>query len=106
MLRDKSLIPLSHQHQHALALCVRIERGLAKNPGNIDRWQAQAADSYEHEIKSHFEVEEETLFPAARQFPALVPLVNELIEDHRVLRGHFVNARLRTTARRRVKAKR
>jgi hemerythrin-like domain-containing protein len=26
MLRDKSLIPLSRQHQHALALCVRIER--------------------------------------------------------------------------------
>ena len=26
MLRDKSLIPLSHQHQRALALCVRIDR--------------------------------------------------------------------------------
>jgi hypothetical protein len=26
MLRDKGLIPLSRQHQHALALCVRIER--------------------------------------------------------------------------------
>ena len=26
MLRDKNLIPLSRQHQHALALCVRIDR--------------------------------------------------------------------------------
>ena len=26
MLRDKNLVPLSRQHQHALALCVRINR--------------------------------------------------------------------------------
>ncbi len=26
MLRNKSLVPLSRQHQHALALCVRIDR--------------------------------------------------------------------------------
>ena len=30
MLRDNNLIPLSHQHQHALALCVQIDRALAK----------------------------------------------------------------------------
>ena len=28
MLRDRNLIPLSHQYQHALALCVPIERAL------------------------------------------------------------------------------
>ena len=34
MLRDKNLIPLSRQHQHALALCVRIERAI--QAGEID----------------------------------------------------------------------
>ena len=28
MLRDRNLIPLSRQHQHALALCVRLDRDL------------------------------------------------------------------------------
>ena len=32
MLRDPSLIPLSHQHQHGLALAVLIDRGLKADP--------------------------------------------------------------------------
>ncbi len=32
MLRDPSLVPLSHQHQHGLALTVLIDRGLSGNP--------------------------------------------------------------------------
>ena len=38
MLRDRNLIPLSHQHQHALALCVRLDRGLKSGvpaPGEL-----------------------------------------------------------------------
>ena len=31
MLRDRNLIPLSHQHQHALALCVRLDRALQRS---------------------------------------------------------------------------
>ena len=32
MFRDPSLIPLSHQHQHGLALTVLIDRGLKADP--------------------------------------------------------------------------
>ena len=37
MLRDPSLIPLSHQHHNGLALCVLTRRSLAadSSPGNI-----------------------------------------------------------------------
>ena len=37
MLRDPNLVPLSRQHQHALALCVRINRAaLAKHLEGAD----------------------------------------------------------------------
>ena len=39
MLRDKSLIPLSRQHQHALALCVRIERASPIANSDLKAWQ-------------------------------------------------------------------
>jgi hypothetical protein len=41
MLRDKSLIPLSHQHQRALALCVRIDRAQPIPDADLEAWQAE-----------------------------------------------------------------
>ena len=92
MLRDKSLIPLSHQHQRALALCVRIDRAHPIPAADLQAWQAEIAQHFEQEIKIHFSAEERTLFPAARQFPELIPLVEELIADHAALRECFSRA--------------
>jgi hemerythrin-like domain-containing protein len=89
MLRDKSLIPLSHQHQRALALCVRIDRAQPIPSANLQAWQAEIEHIFEQEIRIHFSAEEQALFPAARQFPELVPLVEELIADHAALRECF-----------------
>jgi len=89
MLRDKSLIPLSHQHQHALALCVRIDRAQPIPPANLKDWQAEIAQIFEQEITFHFAAEEAVVFPAARSFPELTPLVEELIAEHAVLRNSF-----------------
>ena len=89
MLRDKSLIPLSHQHQRALALCVRIDRAQPIPVADLQSWQAEIEQHFEQEIKVHFSAEEQVLFPAARQFPELVPLVEELIADHAALRESF-----------------
>jgi iron-sulfur cluster repair protein YtfE (RIC family) len=89
MLRDKSLIPLSHQHQHALALCVRIERAFPIADGDLPTWRAEIAQHFEQEIRIHFAAEEQVLFPAAREFPELTPLVEELIADHARLRECF-----------------
>jgi hemerythrin-like domain-containing protein len=92
MLRDKSLIPLSHQHQRALALCVRVDRAQPIPDADLQAWQAEIEHIFEQEIKIHFSSEEHVLFPAARQFPELIPLLEELIADHAALRECFSHA--------------
>ena len=92
MLRDKNLIPLSHQHQHALAVCVRIDRALQAGVIDLEAWQAEIAQIYNQEIGIHFTAEEEILFPAARRCEGLSPLVDELLREHSVLREYFVQA--------------
>lgn len=93
MLRDKNLIPLSHQHQHALALCVRIDRASPIPEADRGAWQTEIAQIFETEIGIHFAAEEKVLFPAARRFAGLGPLVNELACDHDWLRESFAVAK-------------
>ena len=95
MRRDKNLIPLSHQHQHALALCVRIDRAQPIPVADLPAWQAEIEQHFAQEIKIHFSAEENILFPAARRFPALIPLVEELIADHAALRESISQAERR-----------
>ena len=89
MRRDKSLIPLSHQHQHALALCVRIDRAQPIPDADLQAWLAEIEQHFRQEIKIHFSAEECVLFPVARRFPELLPLVEELLADHASLRESF-----------------
>ena len=92
VLRDKNLIPLSHQHQHALALCVRIDRGTQSENTAVEPWLAEIQQIFEQEIQVHFSAEEKVLFPAAEQFPDLEALVRELRDEHRSLRDFFSRA--------------
>lgn len=96
MLRDKNLIPLSHQHQHALALCVRIERASPIAQADLPAWQAEIAQIFQPEIRIHFTAEEQVLFPTARRFDELIPLVEELLSDHEWLRSQFALATTET----------
>jgi hemerythrin-like domain-containing protein len=89
MLRDQNLIPLSHQHQRALALCVRIERSLDAGKVDVHGWQLEIEQHYLQDIQFHFAAEEQVLFPAASRFPELEPLVKELLQEHASLRGFF-----------------
>ena len=93
MLRNKNLIPLSHQHQRALALCVRIARAQPIRDTDLDAWQAEIEQHFEQEIKIHFAAEEQVLFPAARRFSELGSLVEELIAEHTSLRESFSQAK-------------
>lgn len=95
MLRDKGLIPLSHQHQRALALCVRIDRAQPIPDADLPAWQSEIEQHFAQEIRIHFSAEERVLFPSARQFPELIPLVDELIVDHASLRESFSQAEAR-----------
>jgi iron-sulfur cluster repair protein YtfE (RIC family) len=95
MLRDKNLIPLSHQHQRALALCVRIDRASPVSMADLEAWQAEIAQSFQNEIGIHFAAEEQVLFPAAVAFSELGRLVKELIAEHATLRADFACAEQR-----------
>lgn len=92
MLRDKNLVPLSHQHQHVLALCVRLDRALQAGEVDGEAWQAEIQEIFEHEVGIHFAAEEKELFPVARKFSELNALVAELLAEHSALRGLFARA--------------
>ena len=95
MLRDKNLIPLSHQHQHALAMFVRLERSLAKGDADLNAWQEEIVAIWQSEIRFHFEAEEKILFPAAKKYASTRPLVKQLLSEHGTLRGFFERAKRR-----------
>ena len=83
MLRDKNLIPLSHQHQHALALCVRIERASPIPAGDIDAWQKEIAHIFQSEIHGAFRRRRACTVSGSVQFDELQMLViSELISEH------------------------
>lgn len=95
MLRDKNLIPLSHQHQHALALCVRIERAHPIPEEDLQAWQTEIEHLFQQEIKIHFAAEEAEVFPAARKFPELTSLIEALLAEHASLREMYLQAQAR-----------
>jgi hemerythrin-like domain-containing protein len=92
MLRDKNLVPLSRQHQHALALCVRLNRAALDSPVELKAWQEEICQHFEQEIRYHFAAEETRLFPAARKYRELERLVEELLAQHSQLRHDFGQA--------------
>jgi hemerythrin-like domain-containing protein len=95
MLRDKNLIPLSHHHQHALAMGVRLDRALARGDADLHAWQEEMVSIWEGEIRFHFQAEEQVLFPAAAKYASLAALVQQLLSEHATLRDFFARAQAR-----------
>ena len=87
MFRDPSLVPLSHQHQHGLALSVIIDRGLKADPtpAKAGELAQKVATMAEVELLGHFKVEEKVLFPAVRAALEDDGVVDELIAQHRAM---------------------
>jgi hemerythrin-like domain-containing protein len=87
--RHDSLIPLSHQHQHALALAVIIKRRLGSEKGE-EIWREEIAEKirklYSAELIGHFDVEETILFPEMERYLGELKLVAELRGEHLSLR--------------------
>mgnify|MGYP003951353003 CR=1 FL=1 len=84
MYRDRNLHPLSHSHQRDLGLSVLIQRELAADPGpaNVAHQAVRVLDHYDMEIREHFLVEEQVLFPALQALPELADLIRELLVEH------------------------
>ena len=85
MLRDPSLVPLSHQHHNGLALCVLVRRSLAAGAAaeNIARLARRVIDRYELELVNHFDLEERVLFAETERHLGKQDLVALLVAEHR-----------------------
>ena len=84
MIRDASLIPLSHDHHRALALCVLVQRSLAEDEGpeNVSEQGRRIVEQFESEIREHFQMEEQVLFPELEDYPGAAVLIDELLAEH------------------------
>jgi iron-sulfur cluster repair protein YtfE (RIC family) len=93
MARHPTLIPLSHDHHHALALALRCRKqalgqlkpmGLAGLKQRAEEFRA----FFDKSLDRHFKAEEEVLFPSMRDaIGESVNLIDELLGDHARLRS-------------------
>jgi iron-sulfur cluster repair protein YtfE (RIC family) len=94
MLRHSGLVPLSHDHQHALALCVLTERELAAGaPDAVSRTASAIVDAFDGEILDHFRFEERVLFPLCESVEPLAEIVAELRSEHSQMIGLVADLR-------------
>jgi len=82
MLRDKSSFRCLTNISGRWHCVVRIA-ALSHSRADLQAWQLRSCFHFEQEIRIHFAAEESVIFPAARQFAELVPLVEELIASMR-----------------------
>lgn len=82
MQRHPSLVPLSHDHHHALVAARRLRRAADLDASaRLDAARAFVA-FFRAETVEHFRVEEERLFPLAVEDDAPPPLVVEALAQH------------------------
>ena len=95
MKRHATLIPLSHDHHHALVEARRLRRAADRDddPGPV---AAAFADFFAAVSVPHFRDEEERLFPLVSSVDEARPLVVEALLDHQRL--HALVAELRRSA--------
>lgn len=85
MLRHPGLRPLSRQHHHALALCVLIRRELERPAPDLAMLSRRARAQFANDIRAHFALEEQILFPAVIAELGPLPLIDQLLAEHRRL---------------------
>lgn len=101
-MRHPSLIPLSHDHHHGLALALRCRKqalGRLK-PLGLEGLKSRAEECsqfYSAKLVHHFRAEEEILFPLLRtQVPESTFLIDQLLQEHQQIAA--VVARLQSDA--------
>ena len=87
-MRHPSLIPLSQDHHHGLALALRCRKqalGQIKPmvAAGLRERAKEFLDFYTSNLEAHFRAEEEVLFPALHSaIPATGSVIEELIREH------------------------
>lgn len=86
--RHESLIPLSREHHYGLLVCLRIHRGLVSHQADVS-WLGERAGKvirfFESDLKTHFKVEEEIVFPAMSGIEDSKGTIDQLVDEHRKL---------------------
>ncbi|HXG52300.1 MAG TPA: hemerythrin domain-containing protein [candidate division Zixibacteria bacterium] len=94
-MRHPSLIPLSHDHHHGLALALRCRKqalGQIRPAGaeGVRQRVREAREFYERNLVPHFCAEEKVLFPWLRARAAdSGALIDRLVAEHRRLAAAF-----------------
>lgn len=92
-MRHASLIPLSRDHHHGLALALRCRKqalGRIKPLGlqGLKERAEEFRNFFARNLTAHFQAEEEALFPWMRAAVAdSHPLLDDLLRDHEQLRA-------------------
>ncbi|HZD39479.1 MAG TPA: hemerythrin domain-containing protein [Terriglobales bacterium] len=87
-MRHPSLIRLSHDHHHGLALALRCRKqslGQIKPMGaeGLRERSAEVTQFFATDLVPHFRAEEEILFPLLRSaVPQSVPVIEQLLGEH------------------------
>ena len=91
-MRHASLIPLSQDHHHGLALALRCRKqalGQMKPIGaeGLRERAKEFRDFYASNLVPHFQAEEKILFPLLRsEVPASAEMIDELVRNHKEIR--------------------
>jgi iron-sulfur cluster repair protein YtfE (RIC family) len=92
-MHHPSLIPLSHDHHHGLALALRCRKqalGQIKPMGSVGLCERarEFLSFYADHLSAHFRAEEEVLFPLiGSAAPGSSVIINELVRDHEQIRA-------------------
>jgi iron-sulfur cluster repair protein YtfE (RIC family) len=91
-MRHPSLLPLSHDHHHGLALALRCRKqalGQIKPMGaaGLRERADEVLAFYRNNLIAHFRAEEEVLFPRLRSMaPQCAGLIDALAAEHELIR--------------------
>ena len=81
--RDPALIPLTHDHHHALAQVRRLRKGARGEAAQRGEAAAVFIEFFESQAIPHFREEEELLFPLLVEVSATVPdLLQRVLVEH------------------------
>jgi hemerythrin-like domain-containing protein len=89
MKRHKSLYPLSHDHQHGLALALKLKYPKRQLSSSIEveihSLRNEMADKYENVLKKHFRKEEQYLIPGFEDNNLMI----RMLFEHKMLEGLY-----------------
>jgi hemerythrin-like domain-containing protein len=89
MKRHKSLLSLSHDHQHVLSLALKLKYSkmpLSSTPKDeLTGLKKELFNKYEGEIRTHFSLEETSLVPLFENNA----LLGRMLDEHKKLEGLY-----------------